>query len=130
MMSRESLVRFGGAVFTCAAVMTCYRARPAPLSTHLVIVEPAMVSSVVAGPPSDGCPIRLADEPSGARLTLMRSVSNVDERVRGDTIMRRFHAVGDYAVDPAGSLGVQANQRLRVDCGTLSALEVIDAKAS
>jgi hypothetical protein len=61
--------------------------------------------------PGSGCRSPLVDPRDGTRLRLRSSISGV----------------GEYEV-PVGRYGVNANERLRVDCNTGRALGVVDAR--
>jgi hypothetical protein len=53
------------------------------------------------------CLVHLKAPDGGARLTLVRSSDEGSDRL-----------IGDYRVEPAGRYGLDANELLRVDCGT------------
>ena len=61
------------------------------------------------------CLVRLHDPSSGTRLRLVRSA------------VLEGRALGDYAVDPGTSYGLQVNELLRVDCGTGRGLGAVAA---
>lgn len=62
-----------------------------------------------AAPAGEACRSPLRDPASGVVLTLVRS---------GRDAVRVNVGWGDYAVSPAGSYGIGADQLLRVECGS------------
>lgn len=58
------------------------------------------------------CPLRLVDRSGQVDLRLSRS--RVSSTRSGDTVTYRGY--GDYLIQPVGTYGVDAGERLRVDC--------------
>lgn len=84
--------------------------RPTSGAPARFIVDTALQPPVTTGPI---CAVHLRPPEGGVRLTLTTS-----SRIQGVL-------AGDYAVDPAGSYGVGARERFRVDCQSGAPLGIV-----
>src|SRR5438045_3236791 len=62
------------------------------------------------------CAIRLKDLKSGVSLRIRESHITTETSIKGDTTFTVVRGYGDYAVSPAGSYAVKADEFVRIDC--------------